>query len=70
MAKYKGDPRWLTSRFPGTCSKCGASVKVGDQVFYFPNGNSVMCAAPACGKAASSEFDSAAFDEAQATGCY
>jgi hypothetical protein len=65
MARYQGDPRWLTARFAGTCSRvgCTQAIKSGDQVFYYPQGRIAL--AKACGHAddAARDFNSHAADE-------
>ena len=38
MPKYQGDPRWVTLRHAGKCSKCGASLAKGSEAFYYPKG--------------------------------
>ena len=38
-------------------------IKKGDDIFYFPNGHRVLCAAGACGGQASRDFEAAAADE-------
>ena len=62
MARYSGDPRWLTARFDSTCRKCGKRIKRGESIFYYPTGKVTYCAGE-CGKAASRDFEAAAFDE-------
>jgi hypothetical protein len=62
---YKGDPRWLTARYPGKCGgkDCQQPINPGDQVFYYPQGKIVL--AKPCGHAdtAAADFNSAKFDE-------
>lgn len=60
---YARDPFWLESRFPGTCAKCGAAIKTGERIFYYPNGKKAYSGE--CAEAASRDFQSCAFDEAQ-----
>jgi hypothetical protein len=62
MARYSGDPKWLTARFDSTCRKCGKRIKRGESIFYYPTGKVTYCAGE-CGKAASRDFEAAAFDE-------
>jgi len=59
------DPRPLVARYPGKCSKpgCGAAIKKGDAVFYYPKTGTIL--GQSCGHAeeASRAFDAARFDE-------
>ena len=58
------DPHWITLRYAGKCTKCGASVPAGAQAFYFPNGRSVY-GQDCCGAAddASRQFEAERFDD-------
>jgi hypothetical protein len=62
---YSNDPRWLTARFAGKCSTkdCGARVKPGDRVFYYPSSKAIY--AQTCGHADDNarDFAAASFDE-------
>ena len=68
MKRYGGDPYWTAARFGGTCAKCGAAIRRGQPIFYYPNGRKVYCDAEACGQAASADFHAAASDEAMMRG--
>ena len=37
-AKYAGDPRQITARFPHKCHTCGKPIKKGETIIYWPNG--------------------------------
>ena len=37
-AKYAGDPRQITARFPSKCHTCGKPIKKGESIIYWPNG--------------------------------
>lgn len=64
MAKYQGDPHWLTLRFAGKCSACGHTLPRQSEAFYYPNGNN-MYGKECCSAANTSAawFDAVAFDE-------
>jgi hypothetical protein len=72
MARYNSrDPFWLTSRFAGKCAKCGAQIRKGDRVFYYPSTRSIFCEKrDECGPAHSREFDASRSDEAFLGGSY
>ena len=38
MKHYNNDPRWITARYAGVCSKTGQAFSAGERVFYYPNG--------------------------------
>jgi len=61
---YSNAPRWMEARFPSQCTRCKCSIKKGDRIFYYPASKAVYCAAEACGKECSRDFESHAFDEA------
>lgn len=63
MPKYNKDPRWIKARFPGECPRCEALVKRGDNIFFYPNGNRILCSGEECGGQASRDFDAAVQDE-------
>ena len=64
MPKYQGDPRWVTVRYPGTCSGCGNALAKGSQAYFRPNGKRIYGQA-CCGAAEDDEadFNAHAFDE-------
>ena len=72
MKRYGRDPYWTTARYGGTCAKCGAEIRCGQQIFYYPNGRRVLCSGigvvEGCGDAAAREFYVAAADEAMMCG--
>lgn len=45
MARYKRgkDPYWLKARFDSVCS-CGAKIKRGEDIYYYPNTRTAICA--------------------------
>ncbi len=61
MKNYRDDPRWLTTRYPGACRQCGASIPRDARAFYYPRNRALLC--ETCGKPAAAEFAAAAFDE-------
>lgn len=67
MARYgtagtvKGDPHWLTARYPGTCAGCAAPIRKGDRAFYWPHGKRLECAA--CGETSDRRFHAEVDDE-------
>jgi len=46
------DPYWLEARFASECT-CGAQIKKGDKIFYYPRGKMAVC--EACGDLAEDE---------------
>lgn len=61
---YRGDPRWITVRYPANCYKCGRDIKKGDRAFYYPKGKNLYCDGAACGQAADRDFqDMAAVED-------
>ena len=68
MARYSGDPYWLTARYDGKCHRCKTTINAGTRAFYYPNGKRLLCESEHCGGEASAEFSAAAFDEDFATG--
>jgi hypothetical protein len=65
-ARYAGDPRWITTRYSGTCRRCGERVAAGGRAFYYPYGRTLLC--EACGGPAAAEFEEAA--RLEASGAY
>ena len=55
---YSGDPRWITTKYRGTCTRCGGEVSQGSQAYYYPTCKSIYC--ERCGEQASAEFNCAA----------
>ena len=63
------DPYWTKARFTSQCCKCGAEIKKGQEIFYYPNGRHVYCQGP-CGQAAYDDFRNMAQQEAYYAGRY
>jgi hypothetical protein len=61
MPTYSNDPRWLPSRFPGKCAKCGEIFFKGRMIFYYPLTKTAL--AGRCATEAADEFDAARRDE-------
>lgn len=70
MKRYGGDPYWTVARYGNgwACARCGATIKQGARVFYYPNGRKVLCEREDCGQQASADFHAAASDEAMMCG--
>ena len=61
MARYKGDPRWITVRYAGQCAKCEVRIARGERAYYHPTTRTMACRA--CGEKQAAEFQAAAWDE-------
>jgi hypothetical protein len=59
----RGDPYWLTAKWPGVCRRCGTRIKRGDKAYYYPSDKSLFCGADSCGEKASREFAALRQDE-------
>ena len=59
MTYYRGDPHWITTRYPGTCRGCGKAIPKGASAFYYPKGKSLYCE-DSCGQHESATFEEAA----------
>ena len=46
------DPFWIFAKFPGKCTRCGAPIKKGESIFYYPATRAVFCPADDCGQQA------------------
>jgi len=57
----QSDPRWITAKFPGKCSKCGEAIHKGNSIFYYPIGKRVYV--NECAEKASRDFHSMVADE-------
>jgi len=57
----KGDPYWLTARYPGACKGCGAAIRKGDRAFYWPKGKRIECTV--CGDHSERRFLAETADE-------
>lgn len=62
MARYSGDPYWITCEYPGTCRRCRKTIDKGDRAFKYKDG-SLYGGECGCGEQASREFYGAADDE-------
>lgn len=62
MRHYSGDPRWLTLKWPGKCTQCGAVMAAGLRAFRYKDG-SLFGDECGCGDQHEREFLSAAADE-------
>jgi hypothetical protein len=66
--RYRGDPRWITVKYAGTCRRCGEPIPKGADAFYYPKGRALYCDSDTCGRAESRSFEAAAADEDFAAG--
>jgi len=64
------DPYWTTALYPCMCVRCGADIRRGARVFYYPNGKKCYCDTPRCGQAAAAEFSAMVADERSYGGGY
>ena len=63
MKHYAKDPYWTTARYAGpSANKDKTPIKVGDRIFYYPNGRQSFVGAEA--EAAEADFQAHAADEA------
>jgi len=64
MAGFPRDPYETKARFDGKCS-CGAAIRKGDPIFYYPNTKAVLAIGKPCqcGDKARRDFDAARADE-------
>lgn len=60
---YRDDPRWIQSKFAGTCSRCATAIPHQASAFWYPKGRKLLC--ETCGGNASREFEAMAADEYQ-----
>ena len=62
MSSYKGDPRWITIRYKGACSKCRKTLQKGARAFHYPNDRgATLC--ETCGEPAAERFATEVADE-------
>jgi hypothetical protein len=54
--RYRGDPHWITVRYPAECAKCGAKIEKGDEAFYYPKTKSLFGEKCGHGKEAEQDF--------------
>jgi len=64
VERYKGDPYWMMTKYPGACSSCGEKISRGSRAFYFPKGRTLLGEACGCGEVAAQRFAAEAADEA------
>ena len=63
MRTYSKDPYWTTARYAGpSANRDKTPIKVGDRIFYYPNGRQSFVGAEA--DAAAADFAACAQDEA------
>ena len=43
MPRYSKDPRFTNARFDSKCAETGRTIKKGERIAYYPNGNKVYC---------------------------
>ena len=61
MITYKNDPKKMTAKFKGKCSKCGCEIKKGDNIVYYPINSQAFCSK--CGDKEFQSFIESAIDE-------
>ena len=68
MSAYsvKGDPYWLTARYPSQCAGCGQAFGKGARIFYWPKGKRCECAS--CGETSERRFLAEVQDEIMSGG--
>lgn len=66
MRRYHNDPKWITARFASRCDQCGAEIKKGDRLYWFPRGKRGYCETH--GQEHAARFEAEAFDEAMVSG--
>lgn len=52
---YRGDPYWLTLKYPGHCDKCHKPLARGERAYYYPNGRKMF--GESCGHGQEAEQD-------------
>ena len=63
MRRYAGDPRWITTRYRGTCAHCAGPIPKGAAAYYYPRTRDLFCNKASCGQAEAVDFVSHAMDE-------
>ncbi|MGO9605231.1 MAG: hypothetical protein ACLQAT_17890 [Candidatus Binataceae bacterium] len=43
MPRYKCNPRWITVRFEGNCTRCKRAIHPGERAFHYPEDRSLYC---------------------------
>lgn len=68
MHYVKGDPYWITARYPGRCMnpKCQGHIPTGSRAFYWPKGRMLECRK--CGEASERKFLAECQDEIMSGG--
>ena len=59
---YKGDPYWMTAKYPGKCAGCGKDFAKGEEVFRFKSGQ-MFAESCGCGVGESERFEELAAAE-------
>ena len=57
----KGDPHWITTKYPGQCAACQGRIPAGARAFYFPKGKHLECSR--CGETSARRFEAEVADE-------
>lgn len=60
---YKGDPRWINTRFAGTCDGCGAGIERGAVAYYYPNSRTIYGKACGCADSRCRDFEAPRQDD-------
>ena len=60
---YVGDPYWTVARFNSHCTGCGANIRKGESIFYYPKTKSVFGKNCGCAENNAAEFRCAVADE-------
>jgi hypothetical protein len=60
---YRGDPRWISAKYPSKCAHCGHAIARGERAFYYPNGRYLFCKHDDCGGQADRDTYAAIQDE-------
>jgi len=63
MRRHPADPRWLTTKYRGTCASCAGPIPKGASAFYYPRTRQLFCHKQSCGQAEARDFVSHAMDE-------
>ena len=63
MTRYRKDPRWIVTRYAGTCQGCAAPIGPGERAFWYPLTRDLLCDSVRCGQREALEFQAAADDE-------
>lgn len=63
MPYYQHDPRWIAARYGRTCAGCGAEIRKGERIYFYPLGQKSYGNSCGCGLRADRDFEAARFDE-------